>query len=97
MLYNNDMPSLVKLNGIISLPADFTQTLELGKRYTIEKDGYRILPFNIPVEVADDNNHYLGKARVKEIKITESGTLLTFEMIKMFTPEEAKVFDQNHI
>ena len=91
------MPSLVKLNGIISLPEDFTETVEMGKRYTIKKDGYRILPFNIPVEVATDSNHYLGKALVKEIKITGTGTELSFEMIKMFSEEESKVYDQNHL
>lgn len=91
------MTTPVKLNACISLPDNFFEKLEMGKSYTIKKDGYRVIPLETALEVSDDNNHYLGKAKVVKLQITKAGTEITFEVIKLFSPEESKIFDANDI
>lgn len=91
------MTTPVKLNACISLPADFAGQLEVGKSFTIKKDGYRVIPLETALEVSTDDNHYLGKAKVIRLVITKEGTEITFEVLKLFSDEEAKVFDDNDI
>lgn len=91
------MPSIVKLNALLSLPPEFTGELVKGKTYTIKKPGIRIIPIGVAVEFADDNNKYLGKAVVREVKATEEWTEITFEILKIFTKEESQIFSDNFI
>lgn len=91
------MTTSVKLNACISLPADFNSVLKVGESFTIKKDGYRIIPLETALEISNDANHYLGKAKVTKLVITKDGTEITFEILKLFSSEEAKVFDANDI
>lgn len=91
------MTTPVKLNACISLPAGFSDQLEVGKSFTVKKEGYRIIPLETALEVADDDNHYLGKAKVVRLVITKEGTEITFMVLKLFSSDEAKVFDNNDI
>jgi hypothetical protein len=92
------MTTSVKLNACISLPDNFPQEpLEVGKQYSITKDGYRVIPLGTALEISDDNNHYLGKGKVIKLTITSEGTEIVFEVLKLFSPEESKVFDANDI
>ena len=91
------MATELKLNALLSLPEEFDEKLEVGKNYTIQKDDFRIMPFNIPMELCTHNHKYLGKVSVKEILINEIGTRVTFTILKIFSPEESKVYTQNFI
>ena len=86
-----------KLNALLSLPKDFDKNLEVGKSYTIQKSDMRIMPFGIPMDLSTHDHKYLAKVVVRELKITEEGTSVTFEVKKLFTPEEAKVYRENFI
>ncbi len=86
-----------KLNALLSLPQDFSEKLVVGKIYTIQKPDFRIMPFNIPMELSTHDHQYLAKVKVKELKINAKGTQVTFEVLKIFSPEEAKVFTDNFI
>jgi len=91
------MTTPFKLSGIISLPEDFNESLEVGKQYTILKDSTRIYPFNAPMEIASDDNTYIGKGVVRELRLTREGTYVTFEVLKIFSEEESRVFTENFI
>ena len=86
-----------KLNALLSLPKNFNEKLEVGKTYTIQKPDFRIMPFNIPMELSTHDHQYLAKVKVKELKITTDGTQVAFEVLKIFSPEEAKVYTDNFI
>jgi hypothetical protein len=91
------MSTDLKLNTLLSLPANFDEGLEVGGTYTINKSGFRIMPLNIPMELSTQDHKYLGKVKVKELKITIEGTQITFEVIKTFSKEESEVFTKNFI
>ncbi len=86
-----------KLNALLSLPKDFSEKLKVGKTYTIQKPDFRIMPFNIPMELSTHDHKYLAKIKVKELKINDRGTEVTFEVLKIFSPEEAKVYTDNFV
>ena len=91
------MSTDLKLNALLSLPENFNKRLEVGKVYTIQKSDFRIMPFNIPMEFSTYDHKYLGKIRIKELKITKEGTKVTFEIVKLFSKEESEVYTRNFI
>ena len=91
------MATPVKLNALLTLNPDFTSNLETEKEYTIRKDGFRILPFNIPMELADHQFEYLGKVKVTKLVVTSAGTDITFVVLKLFSLEEQKIYSDNFI
>lgn len=91
------MSTPFSFNALLSLPEDFSVELELGSSYTIKKEGSRITPFLMPMEICTHDHIYLGKVKVTEIKITKGGTDITFEVVKLFSEEESQVFSTNFI
>lgn len=91
------MSTEYKLNALLSLPPSFTDELSEGNIYTIEKEGTRIMPVETPMEVCDSNYVYLGKVKVTELVLTNKKTRITFEVVKVFTKEESKIFTDTFI
>lgn len=87
----------MKLMGLLTFNEDFSGEVELGKKYTIVKDGYRVVPFMVPMELADANFKYLGKARVTKVMVEGESTTLEIEVLKVFTAEESEVFSNNFV
>ncbi len=86
-----------KLMGLLTFDDDFVGTIEVGKSYTIKKSGYRIVPFRVPMEIADVNFRYLGKAMVNKIVVENDYTEITFEVLKVFSEAESSVYTKNFI
>jgi hypothetical protein len=86
-----------KLNALLSLPENFSEKLKVGKNYTIQKQDFRIMPFNIPMELSTHDHKYLAKVVVKELLINDNGTRITFKVLKIFSPTESKVYTKNFI
>ena len=91
------MSTPINLNALLALPKDFNEELIVGKEYTIRKSGYRIMPFKMPMELSTEDHKYLGKAVVTKLEVTEDFTNITFKVLKLFSPEESKVFSENFI
>ncbi|OGL53996.1 hypothetical protein A3K55_02235 [Candidatus Shapirobacteria bacterium RBG_13_44_7] len=91
------MATQIKLNALLTLEPNSPQNLEVGKEYVVRKDGFRILPFNIPLELADHQFKFLGKARVIKLVITPEGSDITFQVLKLFSPEEQAIYSRNFI
>lgn len=91
------MTTPAKIMALLTLESDSPKELVVGQEYSVHKDGYRIIPFNVPMELADENFLYLGKVKVIKIVVTTNGTDITFQVLKLFTPEEQKVYSQNFI
>jgi|GEM_PF-2000410 len=66
--------------------------LQLGKTYHIIKDGERLYPLNIAIEVCDESYHYYGKVAVRKLTLEADKTSLDIEVLKIFTSEEAAVY-----
>lgn len=91
------MATDIKLNALLSLPENFNKKLKVGNTYDIQKEDFRIMPFNIPMELSTHDHKYLGKVVVKELLINEKGTRITFIVLKLFSKEESKVYTDNFI
>lgn len=91
------MSTPVKLNALLTLNADSFLDLVVGQEYIVKKDGFRIMPFEIPMELADSNFNYLGKVKVIKLVVTPDSTEITFIVLKLFSPEEQLVYKNNFI
>jgi len=91
------MSTTLKLTTLISLPKDFGEEVSVGNSYTIKKSEIRMTPIGMPLELATSDYRYIGKIVVRKLVIEESGTEITFEVIKVFTEEESKVFSENFV
>lgn len=83
--------------GLLTFENDFVGTIEVGKKYTVKKNGYRVVPFQVPMELADADFKYLGKAKVTRIVVESDYTEITFEVLKVFSEEESRVYTKNFI
>lgn len=82
----------IVFNCLLVLPKDFTQQLEVGKRYTVEREGERLFPLNIAIEAATNDHVYVAKVAVRKLTIETGKTTLEFEPLHIFTNEESRVF-----
>ncbi|MBD2156259.1 DUF2584 family protein [Leptolyngbya sp. FACHB-16] len=75
-----EVNSILKLKPSQGYPAE----LELGKRYSAQKDGYRILLVDVPILLVDEN--WLAHADIKIHKlIWEKGmTNVDFEIDRIY-------------
>lgn len=89
----------IEINSLLVIPAgtinyeDFVE----GSSYGLSKDGQRIYPVNVPIEFCDENYKYLGKVLVRSLTIKHDQTELEFEVVKMFSAEDSRVFSDNFI
>ena len=72
-------------------------TLEIGKRYKVEKKEERLYPLNIPIEICDKNYKYYGKVAVRKLSLETGKTFLEIEVLKIFDENEAEVYTKNFI
>lgn len=89
----------ITFNCLLSVPPealDLAQ-LEVGKQYILTKGGERLYPLNIPIEICDSEHRYYGKVAVRTLTLESGKTQLTFEVLKVFSPEEAAVYTSNFI
>ncbi len=93
------MGYLLEINSLLRIPPnsiDFSK-IKVGDRLTIKKDGERLFPLNIPIEICDENYNYYGKVIVKKLTLENQKTILGIEVIKVFSKEEAQIFTKNFI
>ncbi len=93
MGYNLEINSLLKVpEGALDL-----SQLATGSVYELSKEGQRLYPLNIPVELCDHSYRYLAKVKVTELCLSADKTNLKIEVIKVFSEEESEVFSRNFI
>ncbi|GMB09871.1 uncharacterized protein DUF2584 [Thermolongibacillus altinsuensis] len=55
-----------------------------GNTFILEKDGYRLYPLDVPIEVRrTKQGETSGQAIVKKLELTNEKTLLTYELIAL--------------
>lgn len=85
------MPCVV--NSILKLkPAQgYPAQLEKGKRYQAQKEGYRIIPMDVPIPLVDEN--WMAYADIKIFRLVweKEMTRIEFEISRIYqTPFPAK-------
>lgn len=73
-------------------------TLKAGDKFTVVKDGARLYPLNIAIEVCDkDTYNFYGKVAVRKLTLEANTTTLDVEVLKVFSQEESDTFTRNFI
>jgi Protein of unknown function (DUF2584) len=82
-----------QVNSILRLKSSqgYPTELEKGKRYQAQKDGYRIIPIDVPILLVDEN--WLAHADIKITRLVweDRVTSIDFEVDRIYqTPFVAK-------
>jgi len=89
---------MVELNTLLGLPKDFdTSTLEIGKRYSIQKPRERAFPLHIAMLVVDKDWNFYGYCIVYSSLVKDEKTELEFEVLSLFTEDEQKIYKEKFI
>jgi hypothetical protein len=87
----------LEFNTILSVPVgrlDLSQ-LEVGKSYDVIKDGERIFPLNIPIDLCGEDYKFVAKVAVRKLILSKGETVLSFDVLKLFNDEESRVISDN--
>jgi hypothetical protein len=96
--YNSPMGCMVELNTLIGLPADFdTETLEVGKRYSIPKVRQRAFPVGVAMLVVDKRWNFYGYGVARSTTVNDQETQIEFEMLTKFPPDISELYKTNFI
>jgi hypothetical protein len=89
----------LEFNCLLSVPSDLLdlKNMQAGKVHQITKEKERLYPLNIPIEICDENYQYYGKVAVRKLTLEAGKTSVEFEVLKVFTPDEAAVYTSNFI
>lgn len=89
----------IEFNCLLVVPNEAfdLNTMKIGQTYKLEKEGERLYPLNIPFEVCDEDYNYYGKIAVRKLSLEKNKTYLEFELLKVFSEQEAAVYTSNFI
>ena len=87
-----------EVNSILKLKPSqgYPTPLEKGKRYQAQKEGYRILPLDVPIQLVDED--WLARADIIIVRLVwENGTThLDFEVDRIYqVPFQSKALPPN--
>ena len=87
----------LEFNIVLSITSSTLKVseLEAGKQYTTIKDGERLFPLNIPIDLCDSEYNFYAKVAVRKLILCEGKTELNFDVLKLFTDAESKVITEN--
>jgi hypothetical protein len=89
----------LEFNCLLVVPSELLnlRTIEVAGTHQIIKEKERLYPLNIPIEICDENYKYYGKVAVRKLSLETGKTTLEIEVLKVFTPDEARVYTNNFI
>ncbi len=92
------MGYMVELNTLLrpTTPFDFAH-IELGKSYTSILERERAFPLGIAVLVIDAEWRFYGYGVARSILVKDKKTVVTWEMITLFSPQEQELYKAKFI
>lgn len=89
----------IELNSLLVVPNKLLDlnSMKVGNGYTLPKDGERLYPLNIPLDICDEDYQYYGKIIIRKLILESSKTTVEFELLKIYSAEEAKIYTNNFI
>lgn len=76
-----------EINTILKLKPSqgFPEELELSARYQISKEGYRILPVDVPIFLVDENWVTHADVIINRLVWEKNQTIINFEIRKIYS------------
>lgn len=88
----------VELNTLLAVPKDFNvSNLKVGEKYSIHKERERAFPLHIAILLVDSNWNFYGYCVAHSIIVKDQKTVIEFEMLSLFSPEEQKIYKDKFI
>lgn len=88
------MGCLYEFNWILKLPSVNRETLVVGKQYSFEKNGIRIYPINIPIDLVNDNWEAIARCVISTISISSCQTTGEYKILEVYDEKRSKVFSE---
>jgi hypothetical protein len=89
MGYKVEHNTMLRLNNLDEIDIN---SLELNKSYEIKRDNARLYPVNIPILFLAEDWRVLGYLVIKELELSDQGSEMEFEIIKLFTSEVQEIY-----
>jgi len=82
-----------EFNWILKLKPEqgFPEVLEVNKEYNFLKDGYRVYPLDIPIDLVNENWEAVAKAVIVECTLGNGKTKGIFKIVKIYEGKEKEV------
>ncbi len=88
----------IELNTLLRPPSGFDfQNIELNKKYTVTLERERAFPLHIAVLLIDKDWNFYGYAVAYSAHVKDKQTIVEFELITQFTPEEQQLYRNKFI
>jgi hypothetical protein len=86
----------VEMNTVLKLTPEqgLPDPPEEGRAYTFRKDGPRLYPLGVPVELIGADWKTVGKAVIDEYTVSLAETRGRFRVVRRFPPEDAEAFNR---
>lgn len=87
-----------ELNTLLRPPPGFDYiSLQKGKRYIVTLERERVFPLHIALLLIDKDWNFYGYAAAHSSTVKEGKTIIEFEMLSIFSPEEQILYKQKFI
>jgi len=87
------MGYMAELNTLLRVSKGTTyKDYEVGKTYSVTAPRERFFPLHIAILMIDENWEFFGYCVVHSSEIKNQQTVLNFEVLSIFTPEERDIF-----
>ncbi len=84
---------MAEINTLLRVTKGTTyKDYEVGKKYTLTALRERFFPLHIAILMIDENWEFFGYSVVHSSEIKNQQTILTFEVLSLFTPEERNMY-----
>ncbi|MEW6295165.1 MAG: hypothetical protein AB1467_02610 [Candidatus Diapherotrites archaeon] len=91
------MGAMVEFNFVLKLKDELDRKdFVAGKTLRFQKSGSRIYPIDVPMLLADRDWNIAGVIKVKDFVTNSSETKGSYEVIKVFDDNTAKIFTENY-
>jgi len=92
------MGAFTEINSIVRFPGDYNfSSLRQGLVVDLELERERVLPLRIALLYFHTDWNFLGYCKVLSLTQKENKTLLTVEVLTVFTPEEQKIYKDKFV
>ncbi len=82
----------IKFNWVLQVEA--SEVMEVGRKYTFEKEGNRAFPLNVPIDLMDLNRKVVCKIKILEFTNRPGQTKGFFQVLKIYSGVEKEILSQ---
>ena len=71
--------------------------LILGKEYIFSKEGHRLYPLNVPMDLRSNDWSFFGRIIISEFRVGRNKTERKFILVKEFSQDEKEIITKAYV